>query len=157
MLHFCLRVALQPKIQGLHVPSIAPSQATSQYVKEHQSDPNYYTPCSNNFLLQSHLLAYEDINDEIKVPDDLDLCTEIERMYSDIGSAFKGDGRGYLGQRGLYEEGITALLTSNLHTCFMNYSIHRGKSSMVKEVCIMHQSSIRDENNNQHAIDIMLC
>ena len=147
---------MQPKIQGLHVPSIAPSQATSQYVKEHQSDLNYYTPCSNNFLLKSHLLAYEDINDEIKVPNDLDLCTEIERMYSDIGSAFKGDGTGYLGQKGLHEEGITALLTSNLHTCFMNYSIHRGKS-MVKDVSIMHQSSIRDENNNHYSIDIMLC
>ena len=148
---------MQPKTKGLHVPSIAPSLATSTYVKENQSDPNYYTPCSNDFLLQSHLLAYEDIDVELKVSNDL--CTEIQRIHSDINSAFHGEkhGVGYLGQKGLHEEGITALLTSNLHTCFMNYSIHRGKSSMVKEVCIMHQSSIRDENNNQHAIDIMLC
>jgi hypothetical protein len=147
---------LQPKIKGLHVPSIAPSQATSEYVKKNQSDPNYYTPCSNDFLLQSHLLAYEDIDVELKVSNDL--CTEIQRIHSDINSAFHGEdhGVGYLGQKGLHEEGITALLTSNLQMCFMNYSIHRG-NSMVKQVCIMHQSSIRDENNTNHAIDIMLC
>jgi len=28
---------------------------------------------------------------------------------------------------------------------------------MVEKVCIMHQSSIRDENNLNYAIDIMLC
>jgi hypothetical protein len=157
LLHFCLlRVALQPKTKGLHVPSIGPSQATSEYVKENQSDPNYYTPCSNDFLLQSHLLAYEDIDVKLKVPNDL--CTEIQRIHSDINSAFYGEdhGVGYLGQKGLHDEGITALLTSNLHTCFMNYSIHRG-NSMVKKVCIMHQSSIRDENNLNYYIGIMLC
>ena len=147
---------MQPKTKGLHVPSIAPSLATSTYVKENQSDPNYYTPCSNDFLLQSHLLAYEDIDVELKVSNDL--CTEIQRIHSDINSAFHGEkhGVGYLGQKGLHEEGITALLTSNLQTCFMNYSIHRG-NSMVKKVCIMHQSSIRDENNLNYSIDIMLC
>jgi len=159
-----LRVATQSTIKCLHVPSISPSEASSQYVKDHQGDSNYYSPCSNSFLLKIHLLAYEKI--ELKVLENSSANTLIRRIISDIALAFRGQdhGIGYCGQRNMSELGITSLLATNLQDCFKEYikcqsqDMGQSQGDMVDRVCIMHQGCIRSDISVYcYSIDILLC
>jgi hypothetical protein len=123
-------------------------------VEDNWLDDDYHSPCANLFTLTVHKLALEELPN---LSSRLD--RQISRTHSDLMAAMNGsDPFGYCSQPSLKEEGVTALLVSNISKCFAEYChCLQIEEDVVDRVSIMHQGVVvtsLDERGKRRTADI---
>lgn len=140
-------------VKKLYTSSASPSTVSSVCIRENQLDDNYYSPCSNAFILFANKFSYENLPEFTKGPHER-LVQVLEATKLDVDAAMTGnEDLGYCSQHHLKEEGVTALLCTNLQKCFNLYCQCLELVTAIQDKSyIMHQSII----SNKYELDLAL-
>eukprot|EP00981_Chlorochromonas_danica_P008760 scaffold2308_cov164-Ochromonas_danica.AAC.10 len=126
-------------IEGLYTPSEAPSSIEKEAIDAHQRGHTMFSPCSNSFVVVATCLAYE----QIAAQQDARMIKLGEMVVDDVNAALNNQhSMGYCSQKKMKEEGITALLTSNLEKCYNHYCSQQKPSLLPlqnEKTYFMHQ------------------
>jgi len=131
----------------LYSPDVAPSSVRSAHIRYFQLNDNYYSPCSGLFLLEAHILAYKSydaINDEVFHKNMVTTINDLTNTHDEIGYLSVAHD----------EEGISALLTANISSCFNRFCTITNNNELLNRSIIMHQCEVKGPTKKKGKLDI---
>ena len=141
-----------PKKAELYIPEAAPSSVTESMISETQLDQTFYSSCSDVFVLEAMLLAFDtpaNCSDNMR--------WLIANMHCEIKESMcHTHSAGYCWGPSLFmrEEGITAVLASNISKAYTEYCRIQNRINQDSKTVIMHQPVVSQDISGE--VDIGL-